>query len=113
VNPSGSVRVTTTSHSKARLKLFGFGEDERVVNPGDLLIVSENYLSEVSQIMTSFELTIKGRDMDVFGSQIAKALRLWEQNKEWLTQPSSTRQGRTPSAVEAVGVLDRGRRFAI
>ena len=89
-SPSARVAVTTTQKSVARLKVFNYGEDPRVANEGDLLIVSENSLGEAgTQSQVQFEITIRGRDMGSFNQSVQKALGLWEANKDYLLQPAT------------------------
>ena len=89
-SPSARVAVTTTQKSVARLKVFNYGEDPRVANEGDLLIVSENSLGEAgTQSQVQFEITIRGRDMSAFNQSVQKALGLWEANKDYLLQPAT------------------------
>ena len=89
-SPSARVAVTTTQKSVARLKVFNYGEDPRVANEGDLLIVSENSLGEAgTQSQVQFEITIRGRDMGSFNQSVEKALGLWEANKDYLLQPAT------------------------
>jgi hypothetical protein len=74
-----------------RLACFGYGEDERAVNPGDLLIVGTNWLRENSKLVeTEFCLKLRGRDMEYFLNHAIEAKHLWDDNKEWLNAPSST-----------------------
>ena len=89
-SPSARVAVTTTQKSVARLKVFNYGEDPRVANEGDLLIVSENSLGEAgTQSQVQFEITIRGRDISAFNQSVKKALGLWEENKDYLLQPAT------------------------
>ncbi|MEI6845239.1 MAG: hypothetical protein WCK79_08095 [Actinomycetes bacterium] len=89
-SPSARVAVTTTQKSVARLKVFNYGEDPRVANEGDLLIVSENSLGEAgTQSQVQFEITIRGRDMESFNQSVQRALGLWEANKDYLLQPAT------------------------
>ena len=89
-SPSARVAVITTQKSVARLKVFNYGEDPRVANEGDLLIVSENSLGEAgTQSQVQFEITIRGRDMSAFNQSVQKALGLWEANKDYLLQPAT------------------------
>ena len=83
-------RVNVISHAKhhSRVRIFNHGEDDRVINEGDLLIVSEG--SDVT-----FEITIRGRDMFIFSDHVKKALELWDANKEYLSQPV-TREADSP-----------------
>jgi multidrug efflux pump subunit AcrB len=89
-SPSARVAVTSTQKSVARLKIFNYGDDPRVANEGDLLIVSENHLGEAgTQSAVQFEITIRGRDMAHFEEYVQKALALWNANKEYLLQPAT------------------------
>jgi hypothetical protein len=110
MNPSGRVTMTTTSQSMSRLHIFNHGEDPRVVNEGDLLIVSENGLREAGQkAQIEFELTIRGRDMFIFQKHVEKAMKLWDENKDYLLQPAT--RIITPS-LSTVAILDGLRREA-
>ena len=89
-SPSARVAVSTVQKSVARLKVFNYGEDPRVANEGDLLIVSENSLGEAgTQSQVQFEITIRGRDISTFNQSVQKALGLWEANKNYLLQPAT------------------------
>ena len=107
-SPSARVAVTTTQKSVARLKVFNYGEDPRVANEGDLLIVSENSLGEAgTQSQVQFEITIRGRDMAHFEEHVQKALAMWNENKEYLLQPA------TRLLDQSAYVSRRGRRVTV
>jgi len=107
-SPTARVAVTTTQKSVQRLKIFNYGEDPRVINEGDLLIVSTNSLVEAgTRSDVEFEMTIRGRDMEYFKEYVDRAMALWNENKDYLLQPSSRllpvseyarKRGRTASA---------------
>lgn len=81
------------SHNKmeGRLTCYGFGEDDRAINPGDLLIVGKQWLRENSKLVeTEFVLSLRGRDMCYFVEHAKHALNLWSDNKHWLNAPMST-----------------------
>ena len=86
-------RIVATSqvNIKTRLRAVVFGEDERVINPGDLLLIAEK--SEPSEgrgeSLDRFEIYINGRDMQGILGQVERAAWLYRQNKDWLTLPSS------------------------
>jgi len=89
-NPTARVNVTSTSKAVARLKLYGHGEDDRVVNEGDLLIVSQTYLSESNAKQSvDFEITVRGCDMFLLAEKAAKAVALYEENKDYLRSPAT------------------------
>ena len=84
----------------SRLKVLLFGEDDRVINPGDLLIVSESSLnSGLTNSVTNFELVVQGRDVALFLEAAQKASDMWDANKEWLAAPVSG-----PKAVSTRGI---------
>ena len=88
MNPSGRVKVTTVSKSVARLHLYGYGEDDRVPNEGDILIVSDTYLADgEKKADNEFELLIRGKDMWMLAEKVSAALTMYEANKEYLSQP--------------------------
>lgn len=88
MNPSGRIKVTTVSKSVARLHLYGYGEDDRVPNEGDILIVSDTYLAESEKKADNeFELLIRGKDMWMLAEKVSAALTMYEANKEYLRQP--------------------------
>ena len=62
--------------------------DKRVINPGDLLIVTTDFvgLNEHRQQVT-FTLNIRGRDMHLFLEAANNAELLWDDNKHWLNAP--------------------------
>ena len=110
-NPSGRVTMTTTSRSVSRLRVYNYGEHPNVANEGDLLIISENTLGEAGQgSHVEFELTIRGRDIHLFEKYVAKAAKLWDENKDYLLQPA-TKVISSP-ARQAVSRLDDLRKNA-
>lgn len=91
LQPNGFVSVTSTASMQGKLELFGYGFDDRIVNPGDLLIVSSDYLMENGHKQkVEFALKLRGRDMHLFVKEATTALHLWEENKNWLNASVST-----------------------
>ena len=89
-NPTA--RTSMTSHSKqvSRLKLYGFGEDPRVPNEGDLLIVSETFIREAgNQQEIEFEILLRGSDMFAMKAKVDAAVELYEANRDYLSQPAT------------------------
>jgi len=85
MQPSGRVEVTSHNKMEGRLSCYGFGEDDRAINPGDLLIVGMQWLRENSKLVeTEFVLSLRGRDMSYFVEHAKHALELWADNKHWL-----------------------------
>ena len=111
MNPSARVTVTSQSKSVARLRLYGYGEDPRVANEGDLLIVSETALGDAGVgSTTEFEITVRGKDMKHLATKVNAAVKLYDENADYLSQPVS----RVISPAErAIGILDAGRLSAL
>ena len=90
MQPSGRIDVTSHNKMEGRLSCYGFGEDDRAINPGDLLIVGKQWLRENSKIVeTEFVLSLRGRDMAYFVEHAKHAEELWDENKHWLSAPMS------------------------
>jgi len=91
MNPTGFFEVVSSARMDGKLELFGYGQHEKAINPGDLVIVTTNYLQEgfkTQQIQASLKL--RGRDMHLFAAAAIQALELFEDNKDWLAAPVST-----------------------
>jgi len=88
--PSGTVTVTSSAVTNGRLTCLGYGQDDRVINPGDLLILGSNFVRENSKVIeTEIAIRLRGRDLSYFFDHIVDALRLWQENKDWLQAPAS------------------------
>jgi hypothetical protein len=91
MQPNGFVNVTSTASMQGRLEIFGFGQDERAVSPGDLIIVTTDYLMEnAHRQKIEFTLKLRGRDMHLFESASHTARLLWDDNKHWLNAAVGT-----------------------
>lgn len=91
MQPSGMVNVTSTAQMQGKLELFGYGFDDRVINPGDLIIVSSDYVGEnFHRQKVEFTLRLRGRDMQLFVDASTTARNLWDENKNWLNAPINT-----------------------
>jgi hypothetical protein len=90
LQPHGTVNMTSHHKMDGALACYGYGEDDRAINPGDMLIVGSNWLRENSKIIeTEFCLRIRGRDIAYFIAHAIEAGHLWDDNKVWLNAPSS------------------------
>jgi len=90
LNPSGFFEVTTSSRMDGKLELFGYGQNDKAINPGDLVIITTDYLSEgFSKQRIEASLKLRGRDMHLFVAAAVQAMELYEANKEWLGAPIS------------------------
>ena len=88
--PSGTVTVTSSAVTNGRLTCLGYGQDDRVINPGDLLILGSNFIRENSKVIeTEIAIRLRGRDLSYFFDHVVDALRLWQENKDWLQAPAS------------------------
>ena len=105
--PSGRITVTTETQAVSRFRLYGYGEDGRVPNEGDLLLISDSFLCEAGRIeKVELELLLRGKDLWMFSDKLQTALALYEANKAYLSQPA-TRQvavARRLPAAPAVAV---------
>lgn len=90
MQPSGMIEVTSTARLEGKLLVYGYGQHEKIPNPGDLLIVSMNDLRENAKNQEiEFSLRIRGRDMALFAAAANEALLMWNDNKHWLNAPMS------------------------
>jgi hypothetical protein len=90
MQPSGMIEVTTTSRLDGRISVYGYGQDDRIPNAGDLLLVCSNDLKENAKNQAiEIALRIRGRDMELLARAVADALMLWNDNKHWLQAPMS------------------------
>jgi hypothetical protein len=90
MNPSGFFEVTSSARMEGKLELFGYGQHDKAISPGDLVIVTTQYMKDGfknQEIQASLKL--RGRDMHLFVAAAAQALALWEENSEWLQAPAS------------------------
>ena len=91
MQPQGFVNVVSSATMQGKLELFGYGFDDRVVNPGDLLIVSSDYIQENGHKQkVEFTLKLRGRDMQLFVDEATIARNLWDENKHWLNASVDT-----------------------
>jgi hypothetical protein len=91
MQPQGFVNVTSSATMQGKLELFGYGFDDRIVNPGDLLIVSSDYIQENGRKQkVEFTLKLRGRDMQLFVNEATIARNLWDENKHWLNASVDT-----------------------
>jgi len=90
MQPSGLIEVVSNARLEGKLNVYGYGFDDRIPNPGDLLIVTTNWIKENARTQEiEFSLRIRGRDMALFVEAAKEALLLWNDNKHWLTAPMS------------------------
>ena len=91
MQPTGMVNVTNTAQMQGKLEVFGFGQDDRAISPGDLIIVTTDYVMENAHKQTiEFCLRLRGRDMHLFETAAHTARLLWDENKHWLNASVNT-----------------------
>ena len=104
MQPSGTMDVTSHATMDGRIKVLGFGEDDRAVNPGDLLLVGSNWMRENGKLIeTEFVLKLRGRDIEYFVQAALNAKSLYDDNKHWLQAPMNqpSVDTRSRSAIRA------------
>jgi hypothetical protein len=85
MQPSGMIEVVSNARLEGKLNVYGYGQDDRIPNPGDLLIVTTNWIKENARTQEiEFSLRIRGRDMELFVAAAKEALLMWNDNKHWL-----------------------------
>ena len=90
MTPTGTMDVTSHATMDGKIKVLGYGEDDRAVNPGDLLLIGSNWMRENGKLIeTEFVLKLRGRDIDHFVQAAVNAKMLYEDNKHWLQAPMS------------------------
>ena len=90
-NPSGHIRSTTETNFQGRIRAVVFGEYNRVINPGDMILEMEQVkqADRLGGSVDRFEIYIAGRDMRGLLDQVTRAHELFKLNAEWLLQHSS------------------------
>ena len=84
----GMVNVTSTSQLQGNISVFGYGQHEKAISPGDLVIIMEDYVGQgLHRQKVELSLKLRGRDMHLFVEEATHALGLWEENREWLEAP--------------------------
>ena len=118
MHPSGMIEVVSNARLEGKLSIYGYGQDDRIPNPGDLLIVTTNWIKENARTQEiEFSLRIRGRDMALFVEAAKEALMLWNDNKHWLQAPMSnpgdtrpmTKIRSTDQAAAIKGFYDQNR----
>ena len=90
--PQGSTTVSSEVTSQGSIEIRSYGQDDRIPNPGDLMIISTtNQTDGGRKQAVEFTLRIKGSDMHIFLAAASDAVRLWNENKEWLQTTTTSR----------------------
>jgi hypothetical protein len=91
-NPSATIRTMSESNFSGRIRALVFGEDPRVINPGDMILEMEKVGKPGDRLgnnLERFEIYIAGREMAGLLDQVTRAANLFTQNAEWLLSPAS------------------------
>ena len=83
--PAAKVTFRTEGQSRTRLRVLAYGEDDRVPNPGDLLIVAT--MGDTTQGAVEMTLLLAGRDMAALLPAIQGAVKAYAENADWLQEP--------------------------
>jgi hypothetical protein len=87
---SGMVNVTSHANLEGRIECYGYGQDPRIPNPGDLLIVTTNSVRENHKTQEiEFALRIRGKHLHHFIKAAKEALLMYEDNRDWLEASAS------------------------
>ena len=109
MHSSGRIRATTEVNFKSSMVAYVFGEDDRVVNPGDLLLVmSQSEPGDRNHAnIRKFEIQINGNQMAGLLNQVKRAADLFKLNEEWLRTPATTPA--QPLTAEVLVLQDENR----
>jgi hypothetical protein len=114
MTPTGTMDVTSHATMDGKIKVLGYGEDDRAINPGDLLLIGSNWMRENHKLIeTEFCLKLRGRDLEYFLLAAQNAVMLYEDNKHWL-QASMSQPGidtRSRSAIRQADTSEAVKRY--
>jgi len=98
--------VTSHATMDGKIRVLGYGEDDRAINPGDLLLIGTNWMRENHKLIeTEFVLKLRGRDIQFFIEAATVAKMLYEDNKHWL-QASVSQPGIDPRPMSTIRRTD-------
>lgn len=83
--PAARVAVKVQAHDRTRLRVLAWGDDDRVPNPGDLLLIAD--IGDANSGLVELGVLIMGREMNQLVDAVNEAVDLYEQNKAWLSEP--------------------------
>jgi hypothetical protein len=103
MNSSGRIRATSEVNFKSKMVAYVFGENDNVVNPGDLLLVMSQSEpgDRLGANVKKFEITVNGDQISALLAQVTRAYDLYMLNEDWL-KSSASRVAIHPSVVELV-----------
>lgn len=85
---SGRVSVSSYVSRRSNVEILSFGDDNRVINEGDLLMlwVKDDTSGNLGS-KTVVELYIRGSDLAELRAKVEEATALYELNKDFLCSP--------------------------
>ena len=103
MNSSGRIRATSEVNFKSTMVAYVFGENEAVINPGDLLLIMSQSEpgDRLGTNLKKFEITINGDQIGALLAQVTRAYDLYMLNEDWLKSPAS-RLATPPTALELI-----------
>ena len=87
--PSARLALRVEAQASTRIALYQYGEDDRVPNPGDVLLVS--IMGDGREDRIEFAQLLRGKDIALVAKAMLRAQQLYALNEDWLTQPVSRR----------------------
>lgn len=107
MTPTGTMDVTSHATMDGKIRVLGYGEDDRAINPGDLLLIGSNWMRENGKLIeTEFVLKLRGRDIDHFVKAAQTAKMLYDDNKHWL-QASMSQPGVDSRPMSGIRAADQ------
>jgi hypothetical protein len=107
MTPSGTMDVTSHATMDGKIRVLGYGEDDRAINPGDLLLIGSNWMRENGRLIeTEFVLKLRGKDIDYFVQAAVNARLLYDDNKHWL-QASMSQPGVDTRSMSGIRAADQ------
>jgi len=103
MNSSGRIRATSEVNFKSTMAAYVFGENEAVINPGDLLLIMSQSEpgDRLGTNLKKFEITVNGNQIGALLAQVTRAYDLYMLNEDWLKSPTS-RLATAPTALELI-----------
>jgi hypothetical protein len=105
MNSSGRIRATSEVNFKSKMVAYVFGENDAVINPGDLLLIMTQTEpgDRLGANVKRFEITVNGDQMAILLAQVVRANDLYLLNEDWLKDPTS----RVPLPLSLAELLSR------
>ena len=107
MTPTGTMDVTSHATMDGKIRVLGYGEDDRAISPGDMLLIGSNWMRENGKLIeTEFVLKLRGRDIEHFVQAALTAKMLYEDNNHWL-QASMSQPGVDTRPMSGIRAADQ------